>query len=222
MGTLATKSTTAFDQYAGEYDRWFDEHEPIYRAEVNALQQLLPRTGLGLEVGVGTGRFSSPLGIGIGVEPSRNMAHIARSRNIAVCLAPGEHLPFAEGQFDFALLVTVVCFVEDVLQLLREVGRVTKVGGKVIIAFIDRESALGQVYESRKGGDKFYNEAHFYSTSEMMALLQRAGLGELHFCQTLAGLPDGSVTAYPVHAGYGAGAFVAISATKLNSTGAAV
>jgi len=83
-----------FDKHADEYDRWFDENQQIYQAEVNALRRFIPETGLGAEVGVGTGRFSTPFGIRIGVEPSRNMAQIAKSRNIAVCLAVGEHLSF--------------------------------------------------------------------------------------------------------------------------------
>lgn len=49
---------TAFDKHAVEYDRWFDENRQIYQAEVNTLQRLIPQTGLGVEIGVGTGRFS--------------------------------------------------------------------------------------------------------------------------------------------------------------------
>ncbi|MBN1922515.1 MAG: methyltransferase domain-containing protein [Anaerolineae bacterium] len=210
---------TVFDKHADEYDHWFDENKQIYQAEVSTLRRLMPQTGFGIEVGIGTGRFAIPFGIRMGVEPSRNMAQIATSRNIAVCLAIGEHLPFDDHSFDFVLLVTVVCFVKDVAQLLREVRRVTKVGGKVITAFIDKDSPLGQVYESRKDTDKFYKEAHFYSASEMIALVRRVGLGDLQFCQTIIGLPQNGTTAYQVHNGYGAGAFVAVSATKLDLEG---
>jgi len=204
-----------FDKHADQYDHWFDENQQIYQAEVNALRRFIPEAGFGIEVGVGTGRFSTPFGIRIGVEPSRNMAQIAKTRNILVCQAVGERLPFGDGQFDFALLVTVVCFVKDVAPLLHEVRRVIKVGGKVIIGFIDKDSALGQLYESRKDTDKFYKEAHFYSVPEIVALVRQVGLGELQFCQTIIGFPNHSATAYPVCAGYSEGAFVAVSAIKL-------
>lgn len=210
---------TIFDQYANEYDGWFDDHSRIYRAEVAALRRIIPRTGTGIEVGVGTGRFAAPLEIRTGIEPSESMARIAQSRNIAVCQAVGEQLPFADGQFDFALLVTVVCFVKDAAHLLREARRIVKVGGKVITAFIDKESALGQLYQSRKDEKRFYKEAHFYSTPEIIALIQRVGLGEVRACQTLIGLPDDSTTVYQIRKGYGAGAFVALSATKLSLEG---
>jgi SAM-dependent methyltransferase len=206
----------AFDLHADEYDRWFDENELVYQAEVNALQRLIPQTGFGVEVGVGTGRFSVPLGIRIGVEPSRNMARIAKSRSIVVCLAVGEHLPFRDSQFDFALLVTVVCFVKDVAQLLHEVRRVIKVGGKVIIGFIDKDSALGRLYESRKDTDEFYKEAHFHSAPEIATLVSQVGFGQSQFCQTIVGLPNNSATVYEVRDGCGKGAFVALSAMKLN------
>lgn len=210
---------TAFDKHAGEYDRWFDTNKQSYQAEVNALQLLVPQMGLGVEVGAGTGRFSVPFRIGTGVEPSRNMAQMAKARGIAVCQAVGERLPFGDNQLDFALLVTVVCFVKDVSQLLHEARRVIKVGGKVIVGFIDKDSALGQLYESHKDADKFYKEAHFYSAPEIVALIRQAGFGQLQFCQTIMGLPNESMTAYQVHDGYGEGAFVAVSATKLNLTG---
>jgi hypothetical protein len=47
----------AFDGYTNEYNRWFDENGPICLAKVNALQRLVPQTGLGVEIDLGTGRF---------------------------------------------------------------------------------------------------------------------------------------------------------------------
>jgi len=207
---------TAFDKHANDYDHWFDDNRQIYQAEVSALKRLVPITGFGVEVGVGTGRFSTPFGIRIGIEPSRNMAQIAKVRNISVCQAVGEQLPLSDNQFDFALLVTVICFVKDVAKLLHEVRRVIKVGGKVIIGFIDKDSTLGQLYESRKNTDKFYKEAHFFSVPEIVAFIRQVGFGELQFCQTIIGFPNNSATAYQVRDGSGEGSFVAVSALKLN------
>ncbi len=204
-----------FDRYADEYDRWFDENKPLYQAEVNALRRLIPETGFGVEIGIGTGRFAAPFGIRIGVEPSINMAHITARRNIAVCLGVGERLPFRNGQFDFALLVTVICFVKDAAQFLREVGRIVKVGGNAILGFMDKESPLGRLYESRKATDKFYKEAHFFSPPEIASLLHQAGFGNLTFYQTILGLSGRGTATCRVRTGYGEGAFVAVGARKL-------
>ena len=85
---------TVFDQYAQEYDIWFDENERIYRAELNALRRFIPQSGKGIEVGAGTGCFSIPFEIGIRVEPSHQMAQIAHRRGLAICQAAGERLPW--------------------------------------------------------------------------------------------------------------------------------
>jgi len=43
---------------------------------------LLPWQGLGLEIGVGTGRFAAPLGIKVGVDPSMAMLAYAAERGV--------------------------------------------------------------------------------------------------------------------------------------------
>lgn len=204
-----------FDRYAREYDCWFDRHPELYRAEVNTVRRLLPTVGIGIEIGVGTGRFAVPFGIKFGIEPSRRMAEIAQGRGLTVCQAMGEALPFPDGRFDFALLVTVICFVGDVPVLLREVWRVLKPSGRLIVGFVDRNSALGQLYESRKESDQFYHQARFYSAAQVGAYTLQVGFDRLEFCQTLFGLPGERPESEPVRDGYGEGAFVALSAEKI-------
>ncbi|MBN2548835.1 MAG: class I SAM-dependent methyltransferase [Anaerolineales bacterium] len=172
---------TAFDAYASEYDHWFDEKEPIYQAEIAAMKRFIPTAGSGIEIGVGTGRFASQFGIKIGIDPSRNMLNMARQRGLAVCQGAGEFLPFRDAQFDFALLVTVVCFVENLAPFFLEVRRVIKADGMIIVGFIDKNSDLGKLYESRKATDKFYKEAHFYSVGEITDFLRQTGFVDFQY-----------------------------------------
>lgn len=85
-----------FEEAAVEYDEWFEIHKWVYQSEVAAVRKFIPETGEGIEigVGVGTGRFSIPFGIKVGVEPARAMAEIARKKGITVYDAKAEHLPF--------------------------------------------------------------------------------------------------------------------------------
>ena len=83
-----------FERHAQEYDAWFEVNSYAYESEVLALQSLLPQSGTGLEVGVGTGRFAVTLAITVGVEPAHAMASIARKRGIDVYEARAEELPF--------------------------------------------------------------------------------------------------------------------------------
>jgi SAM-dependent methyltransferase len=163
---------------------------------------------------VGTGRFSVPFGITTGVEPSEAMAKIARNRGITVHDATAEHLPFDEESLDFALMVTTICFLEDPLQALREIKRILRPGGRIIIGMLDRDSPLGKVYESNKKGSKFYRDAHFHSIREVLEFLKMSGYGHMCIVQTIFRRPDDITSLEPVKEGHGEGLFVVISAEK--------
>ncbi len=105
-----------FEEAAVEYDEWFETHKWVYQSEVEAVRRFIPKTGEGIEIGVGTGRFSTPFGIKVGIEPAPAMAEIARKKGITVYEAKAEHLPFQDNSFDFALIVTTLCFLEDPFQ----------------------------------------------------------------------------------------------------------
>lgn len=145
MARIAT-----FDEHAEQYDAWFDRHREIYLAELAAVRELIPVGGKGVEIGIGTGRFAGPLGIPVGVEPSPRMAELARRHGLLVFEATAEALPFSDGEFDFVLMVTVICFLDDVELALREAHRVLRPEGALVIGFIDRESALGRQYRLKR------------------------------------------------------------------------
>jgi len=202
---------TVFEQHAQQYDDWFDGHESVYQAEVAALRKFVPATGRGIEVGVGTGRFAGPLGVKLGIDPSRRMLQKARRRGLSVCQAIGERMPFRDGQFDLVLLVTVICFVDDVPTLFRELRRVLKRDGQLIIGFINRDSERGRSYESRKEARLFYRAARFYSVAEVADWVKKAGFGSLRFCETLFDGPtEFSARGLEVREGYSNGAFVVL------------
>lgn len=206
----------AFDEFASEYDRWFDSHAFAYQSEVEAIRRFVPDKGLGVEIGVGTGRFSVPFSITIGVEPSEAMAAIAHSRGITVHLVRAEQLPFESEHFDFALMVTTLCFVEDPQAALSEAHRILKPAGSLILAIIDKDTELGGTYEALKASNKFYREATFYTTSEVLALLQQVGFTRIVACQTIFSDPETMNASDNVRDGYSEGAFVVLSATKIN------
>lgn len=204
---------TVFEQHAAEYDAWFDAHGAVYQAELAALRRCIPAAVSGLEVGVGTGRFAIPLGIRFGIDPSHRMLQIARRHGLRVCQAVGEQLPFRHGQFDVVLLVTVICFVDYVPTLLRELRRVLKSDGHLIIGFINRNSELGRLYESRKETSAFYRDARFYSVEEVAGRVKEAGFRSLRFCETVFGdATQLGSSGLEVRDGYTNGAFVVVGA----------
>lgn len=207
--------TEPFDRHSDAYDAWFDEHDDLYRAELAVVRQLLCAPGAsGLEVGVGSGKFAVPLGITVGVEPSKQMGAKARALGIDVREGVAEQLPCADGSFDFVLMVTTVCFVDDVDASFREAFRVLRPGGCIVVGFVGRESELGRSYEAGKDESRFYKDATFFSSEELLERLERAGFRIDSVKQTL--VPGKPVDV--IMSGFGSGAFVAIRAMKEGRT----
>lgn len=190
-------AAAAFDARAQDYDRWFDDHADLYRAELTAVAELLAPiqatagTGAeGLEIGVGTGRFAAPLGISHGLEPAPRMAELARARGIEVVAGVAEDLPFDTARFAYTAFLTSLCFVTDPDRALREAHRVTAEGGAILVAYLNRASPPGQDLAARQAEDPYYAHAHLMTTHELEALLRAAGFAPEDSRQVLAG-PDG-------------------------------
>jgi len=204
----------AFDKCALEYDEWFENHEVEYEQELKAIRGFLPKGGKGVEIGAGTGRFSLPLKVSLGIEPSKAMRNIAISRGVNIVAGTAEFLPVVNGSYDYALLVTVVCFLDTPETAFREVNRILKPGGFIIVGLIDRDSKLGKKYEERKSESKFYKDANFYSAKEVQNDLKKVGFNNIEFVQAL--MPGDIDKNYEpvVMEGYGEGSFVVLRAQK--------
>ncbi len=202
----------AFEQQTDRYEAWFERHDAAYISELLALRPFVPLAGRGLEIGVGSGRFAAPLGIGTGVDPSPAMLARAQARGVEVVVGVAEHLPFADERFDHALLVTTLCFVDSPAAMLAEASRVLTPDGILVIGFIDVASPLGRHYEAHRAGSVFYREARFHSAADVECLLAAAGFSIEAWAQTLAGPLPSMRDIEPVRPGRGDCAFVVVRA----------
>lgn len=203
--------TEPFDAYSDRYDEWFEVNRDAYNAEIEAVRRMVPSPRyLGLEVGVGSGKFAVPLGIKIGVEPSEAMAVKAEKQGIRVFRGVAEDLPFPDSRFDFVLMVTTICFVDDIFTSFREAFRVVKPGGCIVVGFVDKESELGKKYSAMRDSNVFYREATFFSSQEVAQYLTDAGFSDLTFKQTLIPGEEEKM----VQDGFGEGAFVVVKGMK--------
>ena len=167
-----------FDRYYTKYDTWYDTHKFAYLSELEVLKKVMPKTGRGLEIGVGTGRFAAPLNITIGIDPSYNMLEIASRRDVNVRWGFGEDLPFLENSFDYVAIIITLCFVDDPLKVLQESRRVLKNDGELILGIIDKNSFLGKFYQKKKS--IFYKNAYFFKVEEVVNLRVGVGMGLAH------------------------------------------
>jgi SAM-dependent methyltransferase len=203
-----------FETYPDRYERWFIKHEYAYKSELRAVKNQVPEGKFGLEIGVGSGRFAAPLGIDLGVEPSRKMRMIAKKKKIKVIDAIAENLPFKNNIFDFILMVTTICFLDDIEASFREVFRILKEKGSFIIGFIDRNSAIGKKYEKNKESNVFYRVADFYSVEEVIDVLKKMNFRNFSFNQTIFHPLSAIKEKEEIKKGYGEGSFVTIKAIK--------
>lgn len=203
-----------FQKNSGKYDEWFDKNKFYYESELQAVKELLPENKKGAEIGVGSGRFAAPLGIKLGVDPSSKMGEIAQKRGVEFIEGVAESLPFEDSKFDFLLMVTTLCFLDDAGKAFKEANRVLKSGGCMIIGFIDADSYLGKLYEKRKKESTFYKDATFYSVKEVISIMKKAHFKEFSFRQTLFQHKNGLKDIEPVKRGFGEGSFVVIKGVK--------
>lgn len=205
-------AAAVYDARADEYDGWFDENDALYRAELAAVEQLLTPIRAaagdhGLEIGVGTGRFAGPLGIGHGVEPAPAMAARARERGIEVVEGIAEQLPHDDDSFAFTAFITSLCFVTDAAQALREARRVTRDGGWIVVAFLNKGTPAGAELAATAPTDPYYEHARLRTADEITDLLDRAGYRVAASRQVVM-TEDGPV----VRPGTDAGLFCVVSA----------
>ena len=206
-----------FEKHPLQYEQWFDKHKFAYESELQAIRKLLPQGGNGLEIGVGSGRFAVPLGIKLGIEPSSKMMQIALRRGIEVIGGVAESLPFRNLQFDFALMVTTICFLDNVEVAFNEAYRILKPGGCLIIGFIDKDSPVGQLYQQHKYESVFYKIATFYSVDEVVSCLKKAKFNGFDFSQTIFHNLAEMEGIELVREGYGEGSFVVVRAVKMTT-----
>jgi len=198
-----------FERHYDKYEEWFEKNKDIYELELNAIKSILPDFKKGLEIGIGTGRFALPLGIKEGIEPSEKMAEIARHKGLIVKKAYAENLPYDDNSFDFILMVTTMCFLDNVNKAFSEIYRILMKNGYLMLAFVDKDSYYGEILETRKKISKFYNVAKFVGTSDLLKILKMFNFKIVKIIQTLFQNDKKSI-----REGFGEGGFVVILSQK--------
>lgn len=210
--------TEPFDEYSAQYEQWFSDFRAVYESEVEALREILPQPSVGekepvgLEIGAGSGLFARPLGLQYGLEPSPAMMKRAADRGIEMKQGAAERLPYPDDSFDYTLMVTAICFLDDIDAAMEEIRRVLHPGGCAVFGFVDLDSPLGQFYLEHKDEDVFYREATFYSSRDVIGILERHGFEVEAVRQTVFGRLDEIEEVQPSKNGRGEGGFVVIRA----------
>jgi len=203
-----------FEHYFYEYENWFSENEFAYLSELIAVKRMLPLETKGIEIGVGSGRFAEPLNIKLGIDPSQKMVELAAKKGINVIKGIAEELSVKNDTFDFVLMVTTICFLDDVESSLREVYRILKPSGCFIVGFVAKDSIIGKHYQAHKNESLFYREARFFSVNEILKYLKKQGFHDFEFIQTIFQPLNEIRNIQEVKKGFDEGSFIVIRAEK--------
>lgn len=169
---------------ARSYESWC--HSSLGRTIDESIEQLIvalldPRPGERvLDIGCGTGDhllIFNKLGLDInGIDASPHMIEKARQRLGHRCtLKTGvaEDLPFDDNEFDLAVFINTLEFLDDPLQALREAGRVAN--KKVFVGVINSLSWNGlRARVQGYLGHPLFSHARFYSPWQVKSLLRTA------------------------------------------------
>ena len=168
---------------ARNYDSWYETKQGrfIDLVETEAAFDLITLSpgAKVLDAGCGTGNFSIKLAehgyLVTGIDISSDMLNIARKK----CMAKGlkvdlqtmniEHLLLPDNYFDAAFSMAAFEFIADPEPAYRELYRVVKPGGQILIGTINRDSLWGKTYiaEASKNPDSVFKHAYFKNLEEL-------------------------------------------------------
>ena len=183
-----------FDRLAETYDAWYET--PLGRKVDQLEKELLFRVARPipgakvLDAGCGTGRLAlefARMGCMVtGVDVSPAMLEKARRRTgtlpgVALVQADVEKLPFPGAAFDLVLAFTVLEFTPNPGAAVRELWRVVKPGGSLVVGALNAWSpwARRRRRQARRRGGIFA-QAAFFSYRDLKTLLT-AYTGETNF-----------------------------------------
>ncbi len=234
---------TVFDGYAKKYDKWFLEHENIFKSELGLLLKALEGNSDRriLSVGCGSGFFEMVLAqhgvvVAEGIEPSSDMASIAVKRDLDVKVDTIENVKLEVEAYDVIYFNTSSCYIDDIGLAYKKSYNALKVGGKLIIIDIPKESAFGLMYllltsdnvfedlkfegaipnlQRHKRMIEILKAARWRTTEEKVRILEKLRMKNFRFLQTLIKNPfySDEEVEETIH-GYKSGSYVAIIAEK--------
>jgi SAM-dependent methyltransferase len=181
--------TEAFSRDAAaarSYDTWFDGRWGRYAWRVEAaalLRALGPLAGRAVvEVGCGTGRLAAMLAdrgaavVGVDADPAMLAVAATRAPRRLLCADAG-HLPLPDKAADAAVAVATLEFTTDPARVLAEMARVTRPGGRLVVAVLNPHSLWGWAGRVRHRAP--YRDGCFLPRDRLLALGRRHGRASL-------------------------------------------
>jgi ubiquinone/menaquinone biosynthesis C-methylase UbiE len=178
-----------FDTWPAKYDQWFRTPigQLVQSIERGHIMDLLApeRRDRILDVGCGTGIFTESYlqqgarvtGVDLSLEMLRYGVRKPGLGGMLPAVADMRRLPFADGSFDKTVSITAIEFVADGRRAVQELLRVTRKGGRLVIATLNRLSpwADRRRQDAREDPDSVFRHVQFRSPDELSRLVDLDG-----------------------------------------------
>jgi ubiquinone/menaquinone biosynthesis C-methylase UbiE len=178
-----------FDEWPEKYDEWFTT--PIgllvkkYESELLIHLSRPKSDEFMLDAGCGTGVFTLDIlsfrtrviGVDLSLPMLSRAAQKTRGYHFQAVLADISFLPFPKNVFDKVVSVTALEFIEDAKRAMQELFRVTKKGGRIVVATLNSFSPWAERRKAEaKKGHPLFKKAIFRSPDELLALAPVKGV----------------------------------------------
>jgi ubiquinone/menaquinone biosynthesis C-methylase UbiE len=186
---VSRRRTQLFDEWPDQYDRWFETPigSLVKDRETRLVKELLvPHVGeFIVDAGCGTGLFtldmlasgarvaSLDLSLPMVIRAAARFRWLPFNPLVSDMLA----LPFREGNFDKAVSITALEFIEDARSAVGELFRATKKGGVIVVATLNSLSPwAARRKKEAEERETIFSKAFFRSPEELLALAPFPGI----------------------------------------------
>jgi 2-polyprenyl-3-methyl-5-hydroxy-6-metoxy-1,4-benzoquinol methylase len=134
-----------------------------------------------LDAGCGVGAFSEPLvkqNTVYGVDFSEKSLEFAAARGLKAMTGDLTALHFEDGRFDVVLCIGVIQLIEQYKSVIKELARVTKPGGTLLVETLNRDSVQRKVLRLFEKSKKF---DQMYTMNELKKVFTEYGFEDIEF-----------------------------------------
>jgi ubiquinone/menaquinone biosynthesis C-methylase UbiE len=184
-----------YDTIADEYDAHYDCHRGRnYHSHISGrVMDVLPRCGILLDIGCGTGLFAAKYrengGTAVGLDISRRMTQQARRRcpDGEFSVGTADRLPFRDESFDAVSSLLAFTYLKHPEDMLNEAYRVLRPGGATAICTLGKKLITKGIPALYTISEKIHVKhvvmknfgEHYYDEREMHELFYGAGFDDI-------------------------------------------